>query len=245
MRPLSLAGAVLLSAVAACATGGSPGGGDGGGDDDPDAADIPGDPDARDIDAPPNPPIDAMPVPVTLTHSTSTTIVAANSVACATGDPPQFTVANSFYRSFDLTGQGVPGQFTATRVDVGIEEAETVAGQQTITVRLYTAAGMFPGGALTQLHTQDVVVTDQTLTILPVTLSSPVVVPAGSILVLEVLSQEHTTAGNFFFAGSNAAGQTAPSYIAAAGCEITTPVTFADVGFPNVHLVMSVSGTAP
>ena len=242
MSRLSPAAAVLVSALAACATGGSPQTGDD--VDDPDAADIPGDPDARDIDAPP--PIDAMPVPVTLTQSTSNTITAGNSLVCATGDPVQFTVENQFYRSFRLVDHGVPGQLTVTRVDIGIEEADTVAGQQTLTLTLYTAAGMFPGGALTQLHSQPVVVPDQSLTILPVTLSSPVIVPAGAELVVEVESPEHTVAGNFFFPGSNALGESRDSYIMAAGCKITTPVTYATVdGAAMVHLVMSVSGTAP
>lgn len=246
MRRLSLA-AVLAMPLAACASGGAPQTGD----DvvDPDAADNPDDPDARPtIDAPPA--IDAAPMAVTLTQSTAATITSPNTVACASSDSiapdPDFTLENHFYRAFRLMDHGISGQFTATRIDLGIEQAETVAGQQTLTVRLHTAAGMFPGGALTQLHTQSVVVTDVAATVMPITLSAPVVVPPSSQLVLEVVGPAHATANNFFFPGSNTAGETRDSYIAAADCGIAAPVAFSTVdGTAVVHLVMTVSGTTP
>lgn len=252
MRRLSLAAAVVGLALAACATGNS-GGDDSMGDDvvEPDAPVNPDDPDARDDDLDAAPPdIDAMPMAMTLTQSTSTTITSPNTLVCASsiGTPPvtQYTLENHFYRAFRLMDHGISGQFTATRIDLGIEQAETVAGQQTLTVKLHTAAGMFPGGALTQLHTQDVVVTDVVSTILPITLTSPVVVPASSHLVLEVSAPAHAAVNNFFFPGSNAAGESRDSYIMASECGIATPVTYATVdGASMVHLVMTVSGTAP
>jgi hypothetical protein len=252
MRRLPAAVALSLS-LAACATGNS-------GSDDTDTPDASGNPDDPDappgtIDAPPGtidapPGIDAMPQAVTLSQNTSMAITSPNTLACASSDSvapdPDYTLENHFYRAFRLMDHGISGQFTATRVDLGIEQAETVAGQQTITVRLHTVAGMFPGGALTQLHTQSVVVTDVTSTLLPINLSSPVVVPASSELVLEIVGPAHAAANNFFFPGSNSAGETKDSYIAAADCGIGTPVTYSTVdGTSVVHLVMTVSGTAP
>ena len=68
--------------------------------------------------------------------------------------------------------------------------------------------------------------------------------PAGSVLVVEVFTPNGQTTNNSFFIGSNAAGQTGPSYIAAADCTIPEPATTASIGFPNMHIVMNVTGDA-
>ena len=54
--------------------------------------------------------------------------------------------------------------------------------------------------------------------------------------------------GAFLFVGSNAFGQTGPSYLAASACGIPDPVDLAELGFPGMHIVMNVVGqvlTAP
>lgn len=240
MRRLS---ALALVLVAACATAG--------GDDvpiDPDADRPDGDPtrpDAPAIDAaPPDAnPIDAAPMAVTLSQSTNvTTIVDGNSAACNQGN---LTRENSYYRAFPLAGSGISGQFTATRVDVGIEQADSLTGSQAIQVRLHTLTGTMEAGTMTLLHGQNVTVADQVLSVLPVTLTSPVVVPAGSTLVVEVFVPDGLAAENVFFIGSNALGQTADPYIKAATCDIPTPQTFASLAFPQTHVVLTVSGTTP
>ena len=48
-----------------------------------------------------------------------------------------------------------------------------------------------------------------------------------------MFTPEGQTAGNSFFIGSNAAGQTAPSYLAAAACGVTEPTDTAAIGFPE------------
>ncbi len=50
--------------------------------------------------------------------------------------------------------------------------------------------------------------------------------------------------GQQFFIGSNAVGQTAPSYLAAADCGVTEPTDTAAIGFPDMHIVMNVTGDA-
>ena len=68
-------------------------------------------------------------------------------------------------------------------------------------------------------------------------------VPAASVLVMEVFTPDGTAAGASFFIGSNSLGQTAPSYLQAADCGITSPTPTGSIGFPNVHVLMSVNGT--
>lgn len=74
-------------------------------------------------------------------------------------------------------------------------------------------------------------------------LSPPGLAPAGSTIVVEVFSPDGRTVGNSFYPGSNAAAETGPSYIRAPACGSTNPVTYAQAGFPTVHLVLTVTGT--
>lgn len=142
-------------------------------------------------------------------------------------------------------------QYNVTSVSFGIEQASSGAGAgQPVTVRLYTNNGAaFPGGTRTQIATTSLTVMDQVHTVLNVPLS--VIVPAGtSELVMEVFTPSGQAAGHAFFIGSNAATQTAPSYISAVECDTPTPVETAAIGYPNMHIVFNVhgacgTGTAP
>ncbi len=245
--------ALAVAALGACASAG------GGGDDDDDRPDAnasgpdgnPGAIDGAPIDAPPTPidatPIDAAPQAVTLNQSTASTIVAANSVACsetATG----FTTDNSYYRVFPLSTAGVTTTFTPTRVDFGVEESSATAGSHTIQVRLHTMTGtnLTSDTQLTLVHGQNFAVPNTTATIQSVTLSANPPIAANLSLVLEIAVPDGTAAGNTFYIGSNAAGEAATGYIRSPiGCTIPQPVTLASLGFPTMHMVMSVTGTTP
>jgi hypothetical protein len=62
-------------------------------------------------------------------------------------------------------------------------------------------------------------------------------------LVVEVFTPDGESAGNLFFIGSNTAAESAPSYLSAAVCGVPTPTTTAGIGFPNMHVVMTVNGS--
>ncbi len=197
--------------------------------------------DARLIDAP----IDAPPVQTaTLSQSSSLVITADNSLAC-TQTTTGFTSENSYYRAFRLADHGVTTAFTANRIDVAVENAVAGAGtSQTIQVKLYTVAGTFPAGVLTQIAGQVVTVPNTTTgTTIPVTLSPPGIAAAGSTVVAEVYVPDGRTVGNTFFIGSNTAAETGPSYIRAPDCSASNPVTFASTGNPGVHVILTVTGT--
>ncbi len=177
---------------------------------------------------------------VTITHSASQAIVTGNSVACNAGG---LHTDNSYLRQFDLSAFGISAVFNVTQVEVGVEQAVGAGGSQPLTVNLYTKIN--PAGALTwanlsPIGTASATVTDQSLTLLTVPVAGAA--PAGSVLVVEVFTPNGQTAGNSFFVGSNAAGQTAPSYLAAAGCGVTEPTDTAAIGFPGMHIVMNVTG---
>jgi hypothetical protein len=245
-----LATAALL---VACAKGSGGLGDDTGGDDTVDPIDGPPAIDSRpppDAEIPDAevPDADLTPRAVTLNQTTSTALAIPNTLVCANSvnNVVQFTRENHFYRAFRLADHGVTGAYTATRLNLAIESADTLAGTQNLTVRLHrVSSGTFPTGQLQQLHTQVFAIADVANTVVPLTFSAPVVAPAGSTLVVQVTSPDYTTAGNFFFPGSNTAGESGPSYVMASACGINSPTAYTQVIDPasSVHLVLTVDGT--
>lgn len=171
---------------------------------------------------------------ITLTQSTSQAITPLNSVSCNAGG---LHTENSYYRSFALSAD-----INVCEVQFGIETATGAAGSQPVTVNLYTGTGAFPGtfNTYTQIATTALSVPDQAATIFPAPISA--LATAGSNLVVEVLTPEGQTAGHSFFIGSNAGGESAPSYLRAPDCGVTTPTTTSTIGFPQMQIVMNVVG---
>ena len=173
----------------------------------------------------------------TLTHSTSQTITALNSVSCNAGGSH---TDNSYFRAFSLGS--FPNGFDVCALQFGVEQAVGAGGSQPVTVNIYANTGVaFPGGTRVLVGTANASVTDQSLTVLEV----PVIaaVPAGAELVAEVFTPNGQTSGHSFFIGSNAGGESGPSYLAAADCGVTAPTAVSAIGFPNMHIVMNVLGT--
>ena len=182
------------------------------------------------------------PASVTITQSQSQSVVDNNSVACFSSAG---SAENAYLRQFPLTAYGITGPFNVTSVRFGIETADSGGGSgQPLTVRLYrktNPAGSLTYGNLTQIGSASRTVSDQTLTLYTVTVAGNA--PAGSVLVVEVYTPDGQGSGNFFFIGSNAAGQTGSSYLAAAACGAPEPTTTGALGFPDMHIVMNVTGT--
>jgi hypothetical protein len=189
---------------------------------------------------------DAMPIAVTLTQSTSEEITPQNSVACVEQEDgvPIEHRENSFYRVFRLDEMGVAGRLEVSSVAVAIQSASSPAATQPMSVILHTLAGNeLELDRLDVIGRADLAVANQaagTLAV-PVTASAE----AGSKLVVELYLPDAAGAGHLLFPGSNAAGQSGPSYLRAPadGCDLDQPVDIADIGFPDMHLVVSVSGT--
>ena len=179
---------------------------------------------------------------VTITQSTDPVNIVAGSVAC-NDNVTGFTTANSYFRAFTLSSFGINNPFNVTSVQIGIEEASSTNPDQQVTVNLYAGAAGFPTGfpgSFTLIGTVTDNIAPQTLTLYSFTVAGTV--PAGEDLIVEIFTPDGQTLGNAFFIGSNAAGQTAPSYIMAADCGLATPGDLAGIGFGNMHIVMSVTG---
>jgi hypothetical protein len=182
---------------------------------------------------------DAAPNVTTLSHSTSTAVTGGHSVSCNSGG---LHAENSYYRVFDLASFSVETDFEVTSMAVGIDLAAGANGTQPITVRLHTLGGPLALANLTELAAVNLTVPDQQEQILDVPIQATA--PAGSTLVAEVLTPDGQQAGNTFFVGANAAGQSGPSFIRAPSCNAAEPADLAGVGdgFPNVHVILTVTG---
>lgn len=174
-----------------------------------------------------------------LSQSTSHAITAANSVSCNTGG---IHADNSYFRAYPSSA--LPTGFAVCGVDIGIEQATGGTGAtQPITINLYANTGAaFPAGTRTPIGSAALVaVPDQTLTLFNVPVTGTV--PAGAELVVEVFTPDGTAGNNTFFIGSNAGGETGPSYIQSADCGIGTPTTTSAIGFPGMNIVLDALGT--
>ncbi|MCH7791421.1 MAG: hypothetical protein IID31_03960 [Planctomycetes bacterium] len=184
---------------------------------------------------------------VTITQSVDpVSIVGLNSIACAAANP-QRTTENSYYRTFDLTQfPAVTGPFHITRVDVAVENATHPNFEQDLTINLWVDCN---GGApfladLTLIGSFVFVQIDTGPFIEEIPVD--VTICADATLVVEVNSVDHRgeTVNAVYFIGSNPNGQNSPSYIRADACGLTEIQDIATVGmgFPNMHIVLSVLG---
>ncbi len=93
------------------------------------------------------------------------------------------------------------------------------------------------------MSTDNFIINDQSLTLFSMNvLSPPVLINASDILAVEIFTPDGQAAGHSFFIGSNTAGQSGPSFIRAADCGVAEITNLAAIGFPSMHIVMTVSG---
>ena len=183
-------------------------------------------------------------------QSTDPLTITPGSIACVTA-MPQNHVDSSYIRRYDVASNcGSMTGMLVTGASFGIENAVGGTGVQPANVRIYTIApaDMLLFANLTMLHDESIMITDQMAAIMSVQFSAPVSVPAGVDVVIELFTPNGTgAANNVFFIGSNAGGQSAPSYLAAAGCGTPEPTDLANLGmgFPNMHIILDLeSNTA-
>ncbi|MPZ26603.1 MAG: hypothetical protein GEV12_09115 [Micromonosporaceae bacterium] len=177
---------------------------------------------------------------LTLTHSETPAIVAGSSVACSGTHGGVLTTASGYLRHFTLDDYAILGDLDVTAVSFGVEGALGVAD---VTVNLYSMvdpAGLLVYDNLDLIGTAGTTISDQRMTMVEVPVSGTV--PAGSTLVVEVATPDLRRGG--FFLGANPDGQTAPSYLRAEDCGIPEPASTTELGFPQMQLLLNVTGVA-
>lgn len=172
----------------------------------------------------------------TITQSNDlSTITALNSVACP-GDN------DSYFRRFDLNGaHGIVDEFNISSVDFATEAMGTITSLD-ITVNLYSIANAdaLVLANLTLVGTGSINVPNPNPTMYNA-LVAGVVNGSTHDLVVEIVSNDFSNGGSYFI-GSNANGQTGPSFILAPVCGASEPTDLATIGFAGMHIIMAVNG---
>lgn len=178
---------------------------------------------------------------ITLTQSLDqSNIEFLNSISCNISD---LHADNGYLRVYDLAALGYNDDFFVHSVTFGIESAVSAGGTgQPVTVNLYTLSGPLVYANMTLVATNTLTIPDAFLEFYEFPISATI--PGGSQLVVEVFTPDGQTAGHSFFIGSNSFGQTGPSFIAAANCGAAEPTDFADIGFPEIHLMIDVNAAS-
>ena len=188
----------------------------------------------------------------TLSHSVDQTSDGGG-VACAsdpddtqnTGD--EGVSDNVLYRAYTPSDFGFTGDFDTMGVSFIAEFTDVGGSDPTVTnsVKLLTSDQTFPNGTLTEVASKnfDVSAADDG-TQFDVMFDNPVTFDASTELIVAVDIQEAPAPPNNydFRIGVNDAGEDDPSYISSTGCGIADPTTFADINFPDNHIILNLLG---
>lgn len=183
---------------------------------------------------------------IVLNQSTSTSLVSGNAIGCTNPSPPRYTADNLYTRIFDLSEvSGIEEGLAISEVSFGIEEASAPDGEQPATLRFYTIEGDVGTFSKWNLEAEvDLTLQNQTLSIQTVQISE-VFIPAGAVFGMSLLVPNGVEDQHKFFIGSNAEGESAPTYLLAPSCNIDDPTPMDEVApKSDVHWVLSVTGTS-
>ena len=133
-------------------------------------------------------------------------------------------------------------------VRIGIENSNPGIGfsEQPLILRLHedpNGSGLDNPSSMTLLHEQTFAVPAFEMSSFCLTLDTPLEIPCGMNVTVELHLPDGTAAGHLLILGTNDAGESAPSWISAPFCGNDLPITFADLGFPNTHLVATFRGS--
>jgi hypothetical protein len=151
------------------------------------------------------------------------------------------TPPTQWLRRFALAADhGLSGNVNVASVEIGVQQS--TAGQPA-TINLYSlgTGDAFTYANMSLVGTVDLSVGAQSQTLLSTDVCGTVNADTDD-LVVEIVG---ALSGFNFVPGANAAGETAPGYIASNGCGLGDPSTYDDVGFPGIHLIMTVCFGGP
>jgi hypothetical protein len=197
------------------------------------------------------------PMTRTLSQTNSQALKALNSIACGNSTSGT-TRANNYYRVFDLAAAGITTAFTVSKVSFQIEHCDRISGNTgcTVAVRVGTYNGT-PGATLVNAN-MTILASNPTVNI-PEVIENPgpppttpggtvdaaisATIPAGQKLLVQVDAPDGNNVYSFYM-GTNDGGETAPGYILATDCSITTPTSISTVGTAAArNLLLTVTGT--
>lgn len=186
---------------------------------------------------------------VGLTHSKdNSNITPKNSIACniRVNNVDQYTLENSYYRTFRLSDFSITKPLAISGIEAGIELARPANGAATqpVNVNLYVLTSS-PTPSIHNLTPvgsarYDFPNVQNQFAFMP---ASALIFP-DETLVVEINIPRGSGEGQFFYIGSNGGGETAPGYIRAPECGVNDMTTPAGVipPRPTMHMLINVLG---
>ncbi len=112
-----------------------------------------------------------------------------------------------------------------------------------MTLNLYELSGDISTGSRAQLSSIVLSIPDQTLGLFNAAVDA--MVPAGSTLLVELLTPDGRSAGNSFVPGSNQTAEMSPTYLEAPDCSVSapTPAGSSPISRPEMRWVVNVTGS--
>lgn len=179
-----------------------------------------------------------------LSHSTDNQTVVDGGVACAGSGG---STDNIFSRSYTPAEFGYTGDFVVFGARFLPTFTDVSGGADAVfTVRFSTSDDVYPAGTLTTIGETTLTVTiTQNLLEQEVLLEVPVTVDASTEIIVEIDIPDNIEPNEFDARiGTNGAGQSGTSYISSIACGITAPTDFADIGYPDNHIILDLIGDA-
>ena len=180
---------------------------------------------------------------VTLSQSADPATIDVGGIACWGASTGQYR-DNAFARTYDLASFGITGAWSISSVEFGQGSGDD---GKVVQVNLYTSdSENLTSATLTSVYTTDVTIqsaNDMSLISVPI---EDVVIPANSIVVVEVFApDEGTTTGMTFFPGFNLSGENNTPWIKSDGCDITwTDANTIITGSPQPYVINIVGDDA-
>lgn len=169
-----------------------------------------------------------------LTQNSQHNIWVGNSAACTTSGPGTIH-NNSFLRVFDTDDHNVLDTIFFVYIELGVES--TSGGNYDLIGRVHELNGVLQFSNMSLIAADTAAVyPDSTIYKMIIPMQDGYALP-GDTLVCEVFAP--LNAAITFFPGSNPYVESGPSYIAASGCGMAEPTTYASIGYTQVKLVLN------
>ncbi|MCH7784259.1 MAG: T9SS type A sorting domain-containing protein [Bacteroidetes bacterium] len=177
---------------------------------------------------------------VTITHNNSQTIVDGLGLTC---QDMGITTDNKFHGVFDLANDfSITNDWLIESVEFGVDETINAPGDAyDVAVNAYTTDSGDPNGTLTLLGGGMITLSSaDDLSVVLVPFTTPAVVPAGEVLVIELVVLDDGQTG--FRLGATDVASNDDSWLLADACGLPTAATYASIGFGDRWHIMNVIG---
>ncbi|HET6546664.1 MAG TPA: hypothetical protein VFG55_07970 [Rhodanobacteraceae bacterium] len=181
---------------------------------------------------------------ISISQTEDTTPVAGNSFACGQQKPPHlYTRENHYWRRFYFSDYPEVAAFArVVSIDLGVEQTNG----QDLAVNLYVTPDNVPAETIDRAqlffigNAAFAVPAGTELASVNVPVRGDIIDTATTNLVVEVVAPDGSGDDTVFYIGSTPSPETHVSFFSSAFCDVLEPVPTAEIGAPDMHIIMTV-----